>query len=59
MVVSKIHSLDWLERLRESQRLTAREERRKEEVVEIFRQLHAISCRRFDPPDFPPWKAPW
>lgn len=58
-MVSKAHSLIWLESLRESQRLTQREERRKEEIVEVFRKLHDISSKRMDPPDFPPWRAPW
>ena len=32
-VVSKVRSLRWLEDLKESQRLTARQERRKEEIL--------------------------
>lgn len=59
MVVSKAHSLRWLESLKRSQRLTAREERRKEEILGIFRELYKISARRFDPPDFPPWRPSW
>jgi hypothetical protein len=58
-VVSKMHSLLWMERLRESQRLTAREERRKEMVLSVFRELYDISARRFDLPDFPPRKSHW
>lgn len=58
-MASKVHSLLWLERLKESQRLTQREERRKDEVVGIFQELHRISNTRFEPPDFPPWKPSW
>jgi hypothetical protein len=41
-VVSKVRSLRWLEDLKESQRLTAREERRKEEILGVFRELYEI-----------------
>jgi hypothetical protein len=58
-VVSKTRSLRWLEGLRESQRLTAREERRKEEVLEVFRELYDISARNPRPPVFPPWRPSW
>jgi hypothetical protein len=58
-MVSKTQSLRWLENLRRSQMLTAREERRKEEIMEIFRELYAISVRHQDPPDFPPWRPSW
>lgn len=59
MVVSKTHSLRWMERLRESQRLTAREERRKDMVLGIFRELNDISAWRPDPPVFPPSRPSW
>jgi hypothetical protein len=52
-VVSKMQSLPWLENLKRSQRLTAREERRKEEIMEIFHELHDISLRYQDPPPLP------
>ncbi len=58
-MVSKVRNLQWLEALRESQRLTAREERRKEEVLEVFRGLYDISVRNPKPPDFPPWRPSW
>jgi hypothetical protein len=51
--------LRWLEGLKESQRLTAREERRKDEIIGIFRELYEISSRRLEPPMFPPWQAPY
>ena len=44
-MVSKTQSLRWLENLKRSQRLTAREERRKEEDQ--------------DPSNFPPWRPSW
>jgi hypothetical protein len=58
-VISKTHSLRWLEDLKHSQRLTAREERRKEEILEVFRKLYNISARQSDPPIFPPWRPSW
>lgn len=58
-MASKAQSLRWLEGIRRSQRLTDREERRKEEILGIFRELNGISSRRFDLPDFPPWRSPW
>ena len=58
-MVSKMQSLRWLENLKRSQRLTAREEGRKEEVMKIFHELHDISLRYQDPPIFPPWRPSW
>jgi hypothetical protein len=54
-----MQSLRWLENLKRSQSLTAREERRKEEVMEIFRELYDISLRHQDPSVFPPWRPYW
>jgi hypothetical protein len=59
LVATKAQSLRWLEKLKESQRLTSREEKRKEEILGIFRELHGISARRFDPHDFPPTRYSW
>jgi hypothetical protein len=59
IVVSKMQSLRWLENLKRSQRLTAHEERRKEEIMEIFRELYDISLCYQDPPVFPPWRPTW
>jgi hypothetical protein len=59
IVVSKTQSLRWLENLKRSQRLTAHEERRKEEVMEIFRELYDISLCHQDPSVFPPWRPSW
>ena len=58
-MVSKTQSLRWLENLKRSQRLTAREEWRKEEVMEIFRELYGFSLRHQDPSNFPPWRPSW
>lgn len=58
-MASKTHSLRWMERLKESQRLTAREERRKEMVLDVFRELYDISTRRPELRDFPPSKPSW
>jgi predicted glycosyltransferase len=58
-VVSKTQSLRWLENLKRSQRLTAREEWRKEEVMETFRELYDLSLRHQDPSIFPPWRPSW
>lgn len=57
--MSKVDSLRWLEGLRRSQRLTAHEEKRKEEILEVFRELYRISKQRLDAPDFPPRKPSW
>jgi hypothetical protein len=54
-----MQSLRWLENLKRSQRLTAREERRREEIMEIFYELYDISLRYEDPPVFPPWRPSW
>jgi hypothetical protein len=58
-VVSKTQRLRWLENLKRSQRLTAREERRKKEVMEIFRELYDLSLRHQAPSIFPPWRLSW
>ena len=58
-MVSKVRSLRWLEDLKESQRLTAREERRKDEVLDVFRELYDISVKTLEPPVFPPWRPSW
>jgi hypothetical protein len=58
-VASKTESLRWLEGLKKANRLTAHEEKRKEEVLDVFRGLYRISERRLQPPRFPPWQSPW
>jgi len=39
--------------------LTAREEKRMEEVLDVFRELYRISAHRFDVRDFPPSRYSW
>jgi hypothetical protein len=39
--------------------LTAREERRKAEILGVFHELYMISAQRLNPPEFPPWRSPW
>jgi hypothetical protein len=58
-LVSKTQSLRWLENMKRSQRLTAREERRKEEIMEIFRELYDLSLHHQAPSIFPPWRPSW
>ena len=58
-MASKVRNLRWLGDLKEGQRLTAREERRKEEILNVFRELYDISMRIPEPPVFPPWRPSW
>jgi hypothetical protein len=58
-VATKAQSLRWLEELKESHRLTDHEEKRKEEILDMFRELRGISARRFDLGDFPPSRPSW
>ena len=58
-MVSKTQSLRWLENLKRSQRLTACEERRKEDIMEIFHELYDLSLRHQAPSIFPPWRTSW
>ena len=58
-MATKAQSLRWLEKLRESQRLTGREEKRKEEILDVFRELYRLSAYRFDVRDFPPSRYSW
>ena len=38
-MATKAQSLRWPENLREGQRITAREEKRKEDILDVFREL--------------------
>jgi hypothetical protein len=57
---AKHHYMRWLEEMWEVHKFdipgrTEREERKKDETLEIFRRLVKLSKqRRIDPPDFPP-----
>ena len=47
----------WLESMWELHSSISREEKRKEEVLEIFEDLRKIARRRIEAPYFPPWEA--
>ena len=49
--------LRWMEFLWEGQNSIAREEARKEEVLEIFKVLSDIAKRGIEAPRFPLWEA--
>jgi hypothetical protein len=56
----KYHYMHWLEEMWEVHKFdipgrTEREERKKEETLEMFRGLAELSKRAVDPPDFQPW----
>lgn len=57
--LNKEERLRWMEQLGESQRLTAHEERRKEEVCAILREIYGLSELRFEIPEFPLREPPW
>ena len=51
----------WLEEMWEVQKFdipgrTQHEERKKDETLEIFRGIVALSEQRLDPPHLPPWE---
>ncbi len=46
----------WLEAMWEIHNRIGREEKRKEEVLEVFKGLVRLSRRRVDAPYSPPWK---
>ena len=58
-MATKAQSLRWLKELKESHRLMDYEEKRKEEILDIFRELRGISARCFDPGNFPPSQPSW
>ncbi len=49
----------WMETMWELHKGIAREEERKEEVLEVFRNLSKLAKRRAEAPYFPPWEASW
>ena len=51
--------LRWMETMWELHKVTTREEKRKEEVLEVFKGLSELAKRRAEVPYFPPWKTPW
>ncbi len=55
----KERHLRWMETMWELHKDTTREEERKEEVLEVFKDLSELAKRRAEAPHFPPWEAPW
>jgi hypothetical protein len=48
--------LRWLEMMWDLHSSITREEKRKEEVLEIFESLSKLAGRRVEAPYFPPWE---
>jgi hypothetical protein len=48
--------LRWLEAMWDLHKSISREEKRKEEVLQIFEGLRDIAKRRVEAPYFPPWE---
>jgi hypothetical protein len=57
--VARIRSLLWMEMLWESTNTTAREERRKEEVLALFRALVRDSMSMQEVREYVPWEPLW
>jgi hypothetical protein len=57
--VARIRSLLWMEMLWESTNTTAREERRKEEVLALFRTLVRDSMSMQEVREYVPWEPLW
>jgi hypothetical protein len=55
----KERHLRWMELLWDRHQISIREERRKEEVLDIFRHLAELSKRRVEAPHFPPSESLW
>jgi hypothetical protein len=58
----KVKYLRWLEEMWDVHKYdphgnTEREEKRKEELLEMFEGLGEIAERRVEPPRFPPWES--
>ena len=51
--------LRWMETMWELHKGTTREEERKEEVLEVFKDLSELAKQRAEAPYFPPWEASW
>ncbi len=54
---NKERHLRWMEMMWERHQSMAREEKRKEEVLEIFETLRDLAKRRVEAPYFPPWES--
>ncbi len=53
----KERHLRWMEMMWERHQSLAREEKRKEEVLEIFETLSDLAKRRVETPYFPLWES--
>jgi hypothetical protein len=49
--------LRWLETMWELHSSISREEKRKQEILEMFEGLSQIAGRRVEAPYFPPWES--
>ncbi len=55
----KERHLRWMEMMWKRHQSFSREEKRKEEVLEIFRTLDELAQRRVETPHFPLWESSW
>ena len=53
----KERHLRWMEMMWERHQSITREEKRKEEVLEVFRALYELATRRVETPHFPLWES--
>ncbi len=53
----KERHLRWMEMMWERHQSITREEKRKEEVLEVFRTLDELAKRRVETPRFPLWES--
>ena len=53
----KERHLRWMEMMWERHQSITREEKRKEEVLEVFRALDELAKRRVETPHFPLWES--
>jgi hypothetical protein len=53
----KERHLRWMEIMWERHQSLTREEKRKEEVLDIFETLRDLAKRRVEVPYFPPWES--
>ncbi len=51
--------LRWMVTMWEHYNNISREEKRKEEVLEIFKGISELAKHRIEAPYFPPWEASW
>jgi hypothetical protein len=49
----------WMAMMWELHSNITREEKRKEEILEVFRDLNELAKHRIEAPYFPPWESSW